>query len=162
MGKPPLREQLPNGVVRVRSDTLTVYLRKVRPGVLVMRQFGTDPSDEMAMAMKRELVAVIDADGSIAVFADLRGVSRFDASARAVWIDFFKQHRKAFRPGCGLITSKIIEMAASLIGLAVGSDLTRSTTQESEFIRQIRQADPTFTPRDFTELSDQRSATGSG
>jgi anti-anti-sigma regulatory factor len=162
MGKPPLREQMPNGVVRIRSDTLTSYSRKIKPGVLVIRQQGGDTSEEMAQAMQRELLAVIEADGSVAVFIDLRGTSRFDASSRAVWIDFFKKHRKSFRPGCGLIGSKVIEMAASIIGLAIGSDLTRSTTQESEFIRQIQQHDPTFTLRDFAEMSDPRSAVGNG
>lgn len=157
-----VREELERETLYIRSPTLTTYSRRIAPGVIVMRQFGADASDAMAGLMMRELVRIIEKDGSIAPYVDMRGITRFDAGSRKVWTEFFQKYRKAMRPACGLINSKLIEMATALIGLAVGSDITRTTTSEQEFLELIAKVDPTFTRQELLLLSDEGRASRAG
>jgi hypothetical protein len=155
-------EKLPGERTRVRSATMSSYSRRIKPGVLVMRQFGHDDSIEMATAMMRELSQIIDEDGSVTVFCDLRGVNRFDSKARTVWLDFFKSHGAKFKGGYALINSKLVDMAVSIIGMALGSQRARSTTRESEFLRELQSVAPGFTAQDFAQLADRPSVAQSG
>jgi hypothetical protein len=155
-------ERLPGGTTRVRSATMSSYSRRPKVGVLVMRQFGHDDSVEMATIMMRELTKVIEEDGSVTVYCDLRGVSRFDSKARTIWLDFFKSHGTRFKGGYALINSKLVDMAVAILGMALGSKRARSTTREAEFLHELQTAVPGFTAQDFAQLADRPGAARSG
>lgn len=108
--------------------------------VLSGRDSEAQAFDRLTGSIEREFARV----GALHVFADLRAQTGIDFSARDRATAWIKANRDAVTALTVCTSSKLIDMALSLITLGLTRPVLRSTSSEGEFLKLLRARAPGF------------------
>jgi hypothetical protein len=92
--------------------------------------------------MLHELEVELRRAGALTVFADLREASRMPAESREVVTAWMQANRQQLKCSHVLVSSKLLEMAMSIIGMLVGGGLLKVYSQPKAFLEAVRAAAP--------------------
>lgn len=137
------RTVLADGTVRLSSGTHVTAYRRLAPGAFFLRVEGSEVAETRA-ALRAELEREIATTGSLAIYVDMRAAGRVDAGGRDEWGEFGKAHRAQVQRVVMLVSSRLIEMAMSVLGMFVGGGLVRTMSSETEFEREVARHHPGF------------------
>lgn len=137
------RTQLAETLVRITNGEHTAIVARLKPGVVLVTEQGLQTADARALIL-REIEAELARASPAAVFIDIRKGQRLDAAGRDEWAAFGKRERERLRRVVVLVNSSILEMAFSLMALALGGGLVRVLSKEADMVAEIRGEVPTF------------------
>jgi hypothetical protein len=144
------RTVLADGKVKIAGAGYVGLITHLKPGCLLVAERGTQTRETRA-ALINEVEAEMAAQSPITIFIDTRATSRMDSVGRDEWSAFGKRHRADLQRVVVLVTSKLLEMAFSVMGMFLGGGMIRVLSSERDMIREIQREVPTF--RDLPTIS---------
>lgn len=112
-GAVPVREQLPDGSVRLSAGGCTFVFRRLRPGAMLVTinghdtgQFGTSTLDEIRLEMMRHR--------PLELFVDARDAIGAAVSVSDEWTRFFSLNREQLRRVSVLVGSRVVYLTVAI------------------------------------------------
>jgi hypothetical protein len=149
MSAPPAqRHTQPDGAVLFLGTHLRVRIAVLKPGFVLATARGevADAEDASAeTAVLAELERELERTGTLTLFADLRESRRMPSASREKIALWMHRNQARLRPSHVLVSSKLLEMALSIITMLVGSGSVKIHVNPQKFLDLVKQWSPTLT-----------------
>ena len=150
-GRSPLHESAdvrqvqPDGSVLFCGTSLRVRIMVLKPGCVLATASGEvgDAQDVSAEdAMLLELDRELERAGTLMLFADLRDSTRMPSKSREKIARWMRRHQARLLPSHVLVSSKLLDMALSVIAMLVGGGLLTTHSRPQSFLELVKKACP--------------------
>ncbi len=144
-----------DGSLCFRSPKFTLVLTELAPGAMLVHSIGYN-TGESAPLVTAEMVRHMPATGKLQCFVNLSKQTGQSSAAREWWGAWAKQHRPSLGIQHILVTSKVMEMAISVLSMIVGGGLIKAHSSLPPFEAAITERVPGFRKLPtFTDLPPQ-------
>jgi hypothetical protein len=132
-------------------------ITRLKLGVLLVSQVGQN--DDIVLALFDELETELGRAGTLMVFADARVQKRMSPAVRDAAVKWGQKHRAQVGGSVILVSSKLMDMALSILAMLLGGGMMKVVSNEAEFERLIREKAPDFRglPRLETQLETAKT-----
>lgn len=130
------------GTVVLGDRLSTISLTRLAEGVIFVQTAGVG-STPVDQAFLEELDKELTKSAKIELYCDVRGQSRFARETRDIAVDWGKSHREVIVNTNILVTSRLMEMVLSVIGMMSGSPMT-IYSNEQRFLAAVKRRVPSF------------------
>ncbi len=136
------RDVLPDGTVVYSTHEGMAFCHRLAAGVLLLSAVDDFRSPETGGPMV-DFDREIRDHGSLSLFFDLRARKTVARTSRDNWAEWSKRNRDRLRLRL-LVTSKLVDMAVSVMAMLAGGIPMKSFTDVAEFERAIAAEVPGF------------------
>lgn len=130
------------GTVVLGDSRSTISLTRLADGIVFVQAVGSG-STPVDQAFFEELEKELTRSAQLELYCDVRGQSRIARESRDIAVKWGKEHRAVITKTNILVTSRLVEMALSVIGMMSGSPMTIYSNEE-RFLLAVRKRVPSF------------------
>lgn len=138
---PATRTQVSRNTVRLASGAHVVQLTELSDTVVLLQVRGRE-AEAGREALVAELSRIFERPPVVKLFVDMREASSVPASGTEDWLRFARRYRARFERVVVLQSSRLVEMAMQVLGMAIGAGVFGMYASEAAFRAELERAAP--------------------
>ncbi|HEX2572784.1 MAG TPA: hypothetical protein VH877_24755 [Polyangia bacterium] len=141
----PTRNLQADGSIRFEDEQGKAVLLRVRPGVVLLTYTGHLKADfftPLRLEMEYEIELAHMQKKALVMIADCWELKGVETGFRELWMHWLESHRGEVGNVLGLIQSRLVAMATSIMSIFLGGGLIKMYSDPAEFDKAVERFAP--------------------
>ena len=141
----PTRNLQADGSIRFEDEQGKAVILRVRPSIVLITYIGQLKAnffDPLRLEMEHELELAQMQKKRLVIIADCWELKGVETGFRELWMQWIQGHRDHIGGVIGLLQSRLVAMATSIMSIFLGGGLIKTYSDPTEFDRAIERFVP--------------------